>query len=80
MFGEVSLKFHQTNWYGAKNNVNVVVDELPSQIIVYTCLTIDIWTQRRRRTSTQFCVLRCHPPKMVPSDFTMDIPNSPESV
>jgi hypothetical protein len=40
-FGEISLKLCQTNWNVAKNNVNVVViDELPSQIAVYTCLTI----------------------------------------
>jgi hypothetical protein len=32
-FGEISLKLRQTNWNFAKNNVNVqlVVDELPSQ-------------------------------------------------
>ena len=30
-FGEISLKLRQTNWNVAKNNVNVVVDELPSQ-------------------------------------------------
>jgi hypothetical protein len=30
-FGEISLKLHQTNWNVARNNVNVVVDELPSQ-------------------------------------------------
>jgi hypothetical protein len=30
-FGEISLKLQQTNWYVAKNNVNVVADELPSQ-------------------------------------------------
>jgi hypothetical protein len=30
-FGEISLKFCQTNWNVARNNVNVVVDELPSQ-------------------------------------------------
>jgi hypothetical protein len=41
-FGEISFKLCQTNWNVAINNVNVVVDELPSQIIVYTCLTIDI--------------------------------------
>ena len=51
-FGEISLKFCQTNWNVAINNVNVVVDELPSQIKVYTCLTIDIWIRRHRRTST----------------------------
>ena len=50
-FGEISLKLRQTNWNVAIINVNVVVDELPSQITIYTCLTIDIWTQRRRRTS-----------------------------
>ena len=44
MFGEISLQLYQTNWNVARNNVNVVVDELPSQIIVYTCLTIDIWS------------------------------------
>jgi hypothetical protein len=43
-FGEISLKLRQTNWNVARNNVNVVVGELPSQITVYTCLTIDIWT------------------------------------
>jgi hypothetical protein len=32
MFGEISLKLHQTNWNVARNNVNVVVDELPSQL------------------------------------------------
>jgi hypothetical protein len=45
-FGKISLKVCQTNWNVARINVNVVVDELPSQIRVYTCLTIDIWTQR----------------------------------
>jgi len=60
-FGEISLNLHQTNWNVARNNENVVVDELPSQITVYTCLTIEIWTRRRQCTSTQFCALRCHP-------------------
>ena len=41
-FDEISLKLHQTNWNVAMNNVNVVHDELPSQITIYTCLTIDI--------------------------------------
>jgi hypothetical protein len=54
MFGEISLKLRQTNLNVAKNNVNVVADELSSQIIVYTCLTVDIWTRWRQRTSTQF--------------------------
>ena len=51
--------------------MKVVVDELPSQIIVNTCLTIEIWTQR---TSMWFYAIRCHPPKMAPKvfDFTMD--------
>jgi hypothetical protein len=57
-FGEISLKLHQTNWNVANNNVNVVVDELPSQIIIYTCLTIDIWTRQRQRTSTWFSAIR----------------------
>ena len=43
-FDEILLKLRQMNWNVARNNVNVVVDELPSQIIVYTCLIIDIWT------------------------------------
>jgi hypothetical protein len=30
-FGEISLKLRQTNWNVARNNVNVVDDELPSQ-------------------------------------------------
>jgi hypothetical protein len=30
-FGEISLKLHQTIWLVARNNVNVVADELPSQ-------------------------------------------------
>ena len=55
-FGEISLKLCQTNWNVARNNEKVVIDELPSQIPVYTCLTIDIWTRRRRRTSTPFYV------------------------
>ena len=63
-FGEISLKLRQTNWNVVRNNVNVVVDELPSQITIYTCLIIDIWTRRRRRTSTRNCTLQCHPPKM----------------
>jgi hypothetical protein len=45
-FGEISLKLRQTNWNVARKNVNIVVDELPSQIIVYTCLTTDIWTRQ----------------------------------
>jgi hypothetical protein len=64
-FGEISLKLCQTNWNVAIINVNIFVDELPSQIAVYTCLTIDIWTQRRRRTSTRFYALRWHLHKMV---------------
>jgi hypothetical protein len=30
-FGEISLKLRQINWNVARNNVNVVADELPSQ-------------------------------------------------
>ena len=64
VLGQISLKLHQMNWNVARNNVNVVVDELPNQITSYTCLIIDIWTRRRRRTSTRFCALQCHVPKM----------------
>ena len=41
-FGEIPLKLRQTNWNIAINNVNVVANELPSQITIYTCLIIDI--------------------------------------
>jgi hypothetical protein len=40
------------------NNVNVVVDELPSKLTIHTCLIIDIWTRQRRRTSTRFGAIR----------------------
>jgi len=43
-FGEISLKLCQTNWNVDRNNVNVVADELPSQITIYIFLAIDIWT------------------------------------
>jgi hypothetical protein len=56
-FGEIS-KLCETNWNVARINVIVVANELPSQI------TVDIWTRRRRHTSTQFYALQCHPPKM----------------
>ena len=56
-FDEISFKLPQTNWNVAKNNVNVVVDELSSQIIVYTCLTIDVWIQQRQHTSMWFHAL-----------------------
>ena len=65
MCGEISLELCQTNWNVVRYNVNVVVDELQSQITVYTCLTIEICTLRRRRTSTWFYALRCHLPKLV---------------
>jgi hypothetical protein len=45
MFGEISLKLRQTNWNVAINNVNVVADELPSQLTsnsIYTYLTFGI--------------------------------------
>jgi hypothetical protein len=62
--GEISLKLRQTNENVAKNNVSVVADEIPSQITIYTCLIIDLWTRRHWRTSTWFCALWCHQPKM----------------
>jgi hypothetical protein len=40
MCGEISLKLCQMNWNVAMINVIVVVDELPSQITDYTCLTL----------------------------------------
>ena len=48
-FGEISLKLRQMNRNVARNNVNVVANELSSQIIIYTRLTIDVmWTRRHR--------------------------------
>ena len=67
--GEISLKLRQTNWNVARNNVNVVVDKLLSQITIYTCLIIETWTWQRRCTSTRFYVLRCHPSRMVGLQF-----------
>jgi hypothetical protein len=64
MFGIIYVKLCQTNWNVAKNNVNVVANELPSQTTIDTCLTIDIWTRRRRCTSTRSYALRWHPPKL----------------
>ena len=43
----------------------LLMKNLPSQITIYISLTIDIWTQRRRRTSTWFYVLWYHLHKMV---------------
>ena len=68
-FGEIYLKLRQTNWNVARINVNVVVDKLLNQIAVYTCLIIDIWTQRQWHTSTRFYAFRCHPPKMAGSQI-----------
>jgi hypothetical protein len=67
MFGEISLELRQTKWNVARNNVNVVANKLSSQITISTCLTIDIWARRRRRTSTRNYTLHCHPPKWQPS-------------
>ena len=40
-FGKMSPKLRQTNWNVARNNVNVVVvDELPSQVTLDTCLKL----------------------------------------
>ena len=80
-FGEISLKLRQTNWNVARNNVNVVADELSSQIIVYTCLIIDIWTWWRRHTSTRFYVWD-QSVSIVNGDerVFMDTPSLPESV
>jgi hypothetical protein len=33
-FGEISIELHQMNWNVVRNNVNVVADELPSQITI----------------------------------------------
>jgi hypothetical protein len=63
-FREISLKHCQMNYNVVKNNVNVVVDELPSQVTIYTCLRIDIWTRQRQRMSTRFYAFWCHPPTM----------------
>ena len=62
-FGKFYLKLCQMNWIVAKSNVNGVVDELPSQKTIYTCLTINIWTRRCWHASTWFYALRGHPSK-----------------
>ena len=79
----ISLKLHQTNWNVAMNNVNVVVDEPPSQI--YTGLTIDIWIRRCRRTiNAVLCasVPYIHngglPVKLTPKAFSQTLPNELE--
>ena len=59
-FGEISLKLCQMNWNVVRNNVNVVVDELPSQITVQNSLIIDIWTRWHQHMSTRFYALWCH--------------------
>ena len=63
-FGEISFDLRQMKWNVAINNVNVVAYELPSKITIYSCLTIDIWTQQHQCTSTQFYALQCHLPKL----------------
>jgi hypothetical protein len=88
-FGEISLKLCQTHWNVAKNNVNVVVDELPSQLIVYTCLTIDIELDGVDAHQCGFMRFGAICPKWRASseigtklkviDFTMDTPSSLES-
>jgi hypothetical protein len=44
MYHEFFLKLRQMNWNVARIDISVVVGVLPSQITVYTCLRIDIWT------------------------------------
>jgi hypothetical protein len=60
-FGENFLKLCQTSWNVARYTVNVVTHEVPSQVKIYTCLTIYIWTGWRQRTSNCFFALWCHP-------------------
>jgi hypothetical protein len=83
-FGEISLKLCQTNWNVDRNNVNVVADELPSQITIYTFLAIDIWTRQHRRSFMRFGAIRQNgrlPVKLTSKvfNFTMNTPSLPES-
>jgi hypothetical protein len=80
-FGGISLKLRQTKWYVARNNVNVVVDELSSQRTIYTCLKIDIWTRQHQRTSMRLYVLQASSEIGANFfDFTMDTLSLLESV
>ena len=86
-FGGMSPKFRQTNWNVAITNVNVIVDELPSQVTIYTCLKLIYGLDG---LNAHQCGFMCFgaipqngglPMKMAPRvfDFTMDTPSSPES-
>ena len=57
-FGGIFPKLRQTSWNVARNSENVVVGELPSQMTIYTCLTINNWTQRHRRGFKRFGDIR----------------------
>ena len=82
-FGEISLKLHQTNRNVGNINVSIAINELPRQIIVYTWLTIDIWTQLINTHQRGFMHHSAQngglPMKLVPKNFNfiMDTPSSP---
>ena len=82
-FGE---KLRQTNWNVAKIDANVVVDDLPSQIIVYTCSTYLDSTASTHINTVLYALMPSAQNggllvKLAPKvfDFTMDTPSSPES-
>ena len=89
MFGEISLKLRQTNWNVAKNNVSIVVDELPSQN--YSSHLFNNWYLDSTASTHINAILGALVPsvqkwrpsnEMAPKvfDFTMDTPiSSPES-
>ena len=87
-FGENSLKLRQTNWKVVIFNVNVVVDELSSQITVY--ILFNNWyleSTASKHINAVLCTLVSSAQnggllvKLAPEvfDFTMDTPSSPES-
>ena len=87
-FGENSLKLRQTNWKVVIFNVNVVVDELSSQITVY--ILFNNWyleSTASKHINTVLCTLVSSAQnggllvKLAPEvfNFTMDTHGSPES-
>jgi hypothetical protein len=62
-FGEISLKLRQPNWNVARNNANSVAYELPSQITVCTCLTIDFGLDGVNAHQRDFMRFGTIPPK-----------------
>jgi hypothetical protein len=87
-FGEISLKLRQTNWNVARNNVNVVADELPSRknnLHLFDNRYLDSTTLMYINAVLCASVPSAQndglPVKLTPKvfDFTVDTPSLPES-